>query len=62
MRLSFTVFVSVLILNLKFIHPAAGKIVFRSNHHGNGDIYTMNSNGGNLQRLTFQLAPETSPA
>ena len=62
MRLALTVFISVLILNLKFIHPAAGKIVFRSNYHGNGDIYTMNSNGGNLRRLTFKLAPETSPA
>ena len=62
MRLPLNAFISILILNLMFISPVGAKIVFQSSYHGNPDIYTMNSNGGNLQRLTFQLAPETFPA
>ena len=62
MRFSLMVFISVLILNLKFIFPADGKIVFQSSYHGNPDIYTMSGYGHNLQRLTFKLGPETSPA
>ena len=62
MRLSSMVFISLLTLNLMFIASADGKIVFRSNYHGNPDIYTMSDNGGNLQQLTFKFGPETSPA
>lgn len=62
MRLSSMFFVSLLTLNLMFIPLASGKIVFQSSYHGNPDIYTMNNKGGNLQRLTFKLGPETSPA
>ena len=62
MRFFLIVFISILILNLKFIPPATGKIVFQSSYHGNPDIYTMSSYGHNLQRLTFKLGPETSPA
>ena len=62
MRFSLIVFTSLLALNPMFIPFASGKIVFQSRYHGNGDIYTMSDYGGNLRRLTFQLAPETSPA
>ena len=61
MRFSLTIFISFLTLNLLFIAPVTGKIVFESSYHGNDDIYTMSDNGRNLRQLTFQLAPETSP-
>ena len=42
--------------------PLWGKIVFRSNRDGNAEIYTMNSDGSNPTRLTFNEAIDSSPA
>jgi Tol biopolymer transport system component len=37
------------------------KIVFESNRDGNDEIYTMNSDGSNQTRLTFNEASDSSP-
>ena len=42
--------------------PLWGKIVFHSNRDSNWDIYTMNSDGSNQTRLTFNEAGDSSPA
>ena len=41
--------------------PLWGKIVFYSHRDGNTEIYTMNSNGSNQTRLTFNEASDSSP-
>ncbi len=41
--------------------PLWGKIVFYSNREGNEEIYTMNANGNNPARLTFNAAADSSP-
>ena len=41
--------------------PLWGKIVFRSNRDGNPEIYTMNSDGSNPTRLTFNEVRDSSP-
>ena len=38
-----------------------GKIIFSSNRDGNFEIYTMDSDGSNQQRLTFNQADDLSP-
>ena len=43
------------------ISHAQGKILFRSHRDGNTEIYTMNSNGNNPTRLTFNEASDSSP-
>ena len=42
--------------------PLWGKIVFHSNRDSNWDIYTMNSDGSNQTRLTFNEAGDSFPA
>ena len=42
--------------------PLWGKIVFYSKRDGNTEIYTMNSDGSNQIRLTFNNASDSSPA
>ena len=41
--------------------PLWGKIVFYSTRDGNGEIYTMNSNGSNQTRLTFNETSDGAP-
>ena len=41
--------------------PLWGKIVFYSHRDGNEEIYTMDSDGSNLTRLTFNEARDKSP-
>ena len=41
--------------------PLWGKIVFYSKRDGNTEIYTMNSNGSNQTRLTFNNVSDSSP-
>ena len=41
--------------------PLWGKIVFYSKRYGNYDIYTMNSDGSNQTRLTFNEAADIDP-
>ena len=41
--------------------PLWGKIIFYSKRDGNFEIYTMNSDGSNQQRLTFNQADDLSP-
>ena len=41
--------------------PLYGKIVFYSNRDGNTEIYTMDSDGSNQTRLTFNEASDSSP-
>lgn len=48
---------------LRNINPAIpGMIVFYSERDGNSEIYTMNSDGSNQQRLTYNTAQDFSPA
>ncbi len=42
--------------------PLWGKIVFYSFRDGNTEIYTMDSDGGNQTRLTFNDVPDAAPA
>ena len=42
--------------------PLWGKIVFYSQRDGNSEIYTMDADGSNPTRLTFNEARDTSPA
>ena len=42
--------------------PLHGKIVFYSNRDGNNEIYTMNSDGTNQTRLTFNKVSDIRPA
>ena len=42
--------------------PDGGRIVFRSMRHGNAEIYVMNADGANVQRLTHHEATDTMPA
>ena len=42
--------------------PDGRRIVFRSRRGGNADIYLMNADGGDLQRLTHHEATDTMPA
>ena len=42
--------------------PLYGKIVFHSNRDGNWEIYTMNSDGTNQTRLTFNEVSDGYPA
>ncbi len=41
--------------------PLWGKIVFHSDRDGNREIYTMNSDGSNITRLTFNKADDVMP-
>ncbi len=41
--------------------PLWGKIVFYSKRDGNLEIYTMNSDGSNQTRLTFNNVSDSSP-
>jgi hypothetical protein len=41
---------------------AAGKIAFHTNRDGNSEIYTMDSGGGSIQRLTNNPAEDVTPA
>lgn len=41
--------------------PLSGKIVFYSKRDGNTEIYTMNSDGSNQTRLTFNETSDSSP-
>ena len=42
--------------------PDGRRIVFRSRRGGNADIYLMNADGGDVQRLTHHEATDTMPA
>lgn len=42
--------------------PLQAKIVFYSHRDGNWEIYTMNSDGSNQTRLTFNEAADSAPA
>ena len=42
--------------------PDGRRIVFRSMRHGNAEIYVMNADGANVQRLTHHEATDTMPA
>ena len=42
--------------------PLWGKIVFYSKRDGNSEIYTMDSNGSNQTRLTFNAARDNAPS
>ena len=42
--------------------PLWGKIVFYSNRDANYEIYTMNTDGSNQTRLTFNQAGDFAPA
>ena len=42
--------------------PLWGKIVFYSDRDGNYEIYTMNADGSNQTRLTFNQAGDFAPA
>ena len=42
--------------------PLHAKIVFYSHRDGNWEIYTMNSDGSNQTRLTFNEAADSAPA
>ncbi len=44
------------------ISPDGRKIAFVSNRNGNAEIYTMNSNGTNQERITYNLASDICPA
>jgi flagellar hook assembly protein FlgD len=48
------------------VHPAwspdGTKIAFRSDRHGNYEIYTMDANGNNVERLTNHSADDGHPA
>ena len=42
--------------------PDGRRIVFRSMRHGNAEIYVMDADGANVQRLTHHEATDTMPA
>ena len=52
----------ILVASLWLVTPPLwGKIVFYSMRDGNSEIYTMNSDGTNLTRLTFNQSRDNSP-
>ena len=53
--------VSILLTSELATSPLWGKIVFHSNRDGNREIYTMNSDGSNITRLTFNQADDVVP-
>ncbi len=42
--------------------PDGSKIAFASDRDGNNEIYVMNANGGNVQRLTNSASSDSNPA
>ena len=53
--------VSILLTSDLATSPLWGKIVFHSDRDGNREIYTMNSDGSNITRLTFNKADDVMP-
>ena len=53
--------VSILLTSEFATSPLWGKIVFHSDRDGNREIYTMNSDGNNITRLTFNKADDVMP-
>lgn len=45
-----------------YFSPDSRQIVFRSGRDGNHELYLMNADGTNVQRLTFHEATDTMPA
>ena len=53
---------TILVVSLWLVtSPLQGKIVFYSKRDGNTEIYTMNSDGSNQTRLTFNEMSDSSP-
>lgn len=53
---------NAIINTMPAISPDGRKIAFVSNRDGNAEVYVMNSNGTNQERITYDLAPDISPA
>ena len=59
----FAMWITVLVACLWLVtSPLGAKIVFYSHRDGNTEIYTMDSDGSNLMRLTFNEVSDSAPA
>ena len=56
-----TTIAALLLLAHPLAHDDLGKIAFVSDRDGNDEIYTMNADGSDVKRLTFNGAHDTEP-